>query len=193
MTPRSSHASETSRFIALLRAINVGGRTVRMETLRKAFGAMGFTAVETFIASGNVIFGAAARSDSAALERRIEEGLAATLGFEVATFVRSPAELQAVAVFEPFARGELDRPGASLYVGFLHAAPSAAAREKVLAQRTDVDDLHLHGKELHWLARRKMSDSRISGASLERALGMPMTMRNITTVRKLAAKYPATS
>ena len=67
------------RYIALLRAINVGGHTVKMEQLRGLFADIGFANVETFIASGNVIFDALS-ADEAALATQIEHSLAQALG-----------------------------------------------------------------------------------------------------------------
>ena len=90
-----------TRYIAFLRAINVGGRTVKMDELRTLFAAMGFAGVETFIASGNVIF-AADHSDAAALQQRIEGELNQALGYAVATFLRTDAEVAAVARYAPF-------------------------------------------------------------------------------------------
>ena len=75
-------------YIAFLRAINVGGRTVKMDRLRGLFEHLGYADVETFIASGNVIFQSPAE-DTRALEQQIEAHLAASLGYEVATFVRT--------------------------------------------------------------------------------------------------------
>ena len=79
------------RYIAFLRAINVGGHTVKMDRLRQIFDSLGFSNVETFLASGNVVFETTAQ-DTAALETRITAGLRAALGYEVATFLRTPAE-----------------------------------------------------------------------------------------------------
>ena len=76
-----------SRCIAFLRAVNVGGRTVKMAALREAFEALGFSGVETFLASGNVIFETRAR-DLAALERKIETHLNTAFGFEIHSFIR---------------------------------------------------------------------------------------------------------
>ena len=59
---------------------------------------------------------------------------------------------------------------------------------KMVGLRTPIDELHIHGRELYWGGGTRFSESAVSGAALERALGMPMTMRNVTTVRKLAAK-----
>jgi uncharacterized protein (DUF1697 family) len=177
------------RYIAFLRAINVGGHTVKMEQLRSLFAELEYANVETFIASGNVIFEAADKQPQA-LEKRIEAHLQQALGYAVATFIRTPAELKAVAAYQPFPPAELETAGGSLYIGFLPVAPTDEARRKLMALRTEIDDFHVHQRELYWLARQGMGRSTISGALLEKTLGMPATLRNVTTVRKLAAKYP---
>lgn len=173
------------RHIAFLRAINVGGHTVKMDELRALFDGLGFADVATFIASGNVIF-SAREADAGALERRIEARLRQALGYEVATFLRSPSELVAVAACWPFPEAEA---GAALHVAFLKAPPGDDAQRKVLAFRTAEDDFRFDGRELYWLRRGRTSDSVFSGAALEKALGMPATLRNTTTVRKLAEKH----
>lgn len=172
--------------VALLRAINVGGHTVRMDYLRSLFEAIGFANVETFIASGNVIFDSKSGNPQA-LERKIEKHLRETLGYEVATFVRAISELKAVAAYEPFSESELNN---ALYIGFVADSPGDQAKQKLLSCRGEIDDLHVQGREIYWLCRAKlMSDSKFSGAVLEKVLGMRATFRNSTTVRKIAAKY----
>ena len=84
------------RYIALLRGINVGGHRVKMDRLRGLFEARGFEDVATFIASGNVIFSSDS-VDAASLGRDIEEHLENELGYEVATFIRTPAEMTATS------------------------------------------------------------------------------------------------
>jgi uncharacterized protein (DUF1697 family) len=170
------------RYIAFLRAINVGGHVVKMDRLRSLFEALKLKNVETFIASGNVIFDTTS-SDEAALTARIERHLEKALGYAVATFLRTPAELDRIREYEPFAREELERH--TLYVGFLQSRPSRGAQQKLEALRTPIDDLHVAGREIYWLARKSFSESKLSGASLEKALGMPTTLRNINTIRRL--------
>jgi len=165
----------------LLRAINVGGRTVKMERLRHLFTGLGFSDVETLIASGNVLF-TPGRQRAAMLERRIEEALADALGFEVTTFVRTSDELAAVLRTQ----GMAEASPAPMLVGFLKTVPDDEARARVHALRTDVDDLDICGRELWWVRRGAPGQSSLEGGTLERALGAPMTMRNVTTVRKLA-------
>ena len=176
------------KYVAFLRAINVGGHTVKMDYLRKLFEALEFTRVETFIASGNVIFDSPSRS-SGALERKIEASLELALGYAVATFIRSTSELSAIAAHKPFSDAELSAAGSTLFIGFLAANPSEAAKKKLFAIPMKVDRFHLHDREIYWLCRTSFRDSEFSGARLEKTLGLPATLRNSTTVKKLAAKY----
>ena len=90
-----------SRYIAFLRAINVGGHVVKMELLRQLFTSFGFTGVQTFIASGNIIFDSPGQAP-AALEAHIASGLQAALGYPVDAFIRTPAELAQVAAYPAF-------------------------------------------------------------------------------------------
>ncbi len=79
--------------------------------------------------------------------------------------------------------------GSSLYIAFLPTLPGDDRQQKLMGYRSPVDDFHIHGREVYWLCRKKMSESAFSGALLEKTLGMPATIRNSTTVKKLASKY----
>ena len=176
------------KFIAFLRAINVGGHIVKMDRLRQLFEALGCGNVETFIASGNVIFDSPAK-DVRKLELQIEGHLKESLGYAVTTFLRTPEEVAQVAAYRPFS----EAPDSTLYVGFLAAAPSPEAQAKLAACRTPIDEFQVHGREVYWLCHKKFSESLFSGAKLEKALGMATTLRNVSTVSKLAAKYAGES
>jgi uncharacterized protein (DUF1697 family) len=58
-----------------------------------------------------------------------------------------------------------------------------------MAYRNEVDDFRVNGREVYWLCRKKIGESSFSGALLEKTMAMPATMRNATTVKRLAAKY----
>jgi len=176
------------KFIAFLRAINVGGHTVKMDDLRQLFEGLGFAKVETFIASGNVIFEAKS-NNTRALQRKIENHLARALGYEVATFLRSIDDLDVINKYRPFSEAELNTQGNTLYVGFIAETPGKDAARKVEALATDVDDLKVNDREVYWLIRTSFSDSKISGALLEKTLGAKITLRNVNTVRRLLKKY----
>src|SRR5687767_12521484 len=132
-----------------------------MDHLRTLFEAMRFTDVSTFIASGNVIFHAP-ETDTRALEERIERHLKKSLGYEVATFIRTIAELAAVAEYRPFPT-EPEFAGARLWISFLREPLSDEASRGLLTLRTDVDDFHAHGREYYWLRRGKLMESLITG------------------------------
>jgi uncharacterized protein (DUF1697 family) len=157
-----------------------------MDRLRALFEEMNLSNVKTVIASGNVLFESPLKN-STALEQKIERQLHMSLGYGVATFIRTASEVQRIAAYEPFGAALLAKPYHALYISFLAAEPTPAAKGTVLALRSRDDEFHLHQRELYWLRRKQFSESEISGAILERALGMPATARNVTTVRKIAA------
>ena len=176
-----------TRYIAFLRAVNVGGRTVKMDELRTLFARMGFTGAETFIASGNVIF-EVEEPDAVALQQRIEGELNQALGYAVATFLRTDAEVAAVARYEPFPAPVLAAAGA-LNVAFLAAALSPDDEQTLMTLKTTIDDFHVNGREVYWLCQTKQSESTFSNTVFERTLRKQTTLRGISTIRKLAAKY----
>lgn len=175
------------RYVAFLRAVNVGGRTVRMEELRRVFAAVPLANVETFIASGNVLFTSPARS-LPALEARIEAQLQSALGYAVPTLLRTPAEVRATVDRAPFPAEEVTAAHA-VYVIFLRQALAPELEPQVRALDTAMDAFSGSGRELYWLCRGLLSESLVPPASFARVLGrQPTTMRNMTMLRKLAAR-----
>jgi uncharacterized protein (DUF1697 family) len=176
-----------SRYFAFLPAINVGATWSKMDRLRQIFESLGFSNVETFIASGNVIFESTSKNVRA-LEERVEDGLRGALGYEVVTFTRTEAELAEIANCQPFPESDL-AAAVSINIVFLGETLDRKATQALTALRTEFDDLLVHGREIHWLGRKKQSESAISNAVLQKTLGRPATVRGATSVKKMAAKY----
>jgi uncharacterized protein (DUF1697 family) len=176
------------RRAAFLRAINVGGHTVKMADLRASFVRVGFDGVETFIASGNVIF-ESGETDEEKLERVIERGLEADLGYPVETFIRSIVELGEIARRDPFGGQGVDREGWSVYVAFLGRRPTAEGVARLTGLATPDDGFAVVGREAYWLRHGGIGTSRFSGGLLEKTLGMPATVRGLPTLEKLVARY----
>jgi len=169
------------RYVALLRALNVGGNNiVKMDALKALFEAAGLANVKTFIASGNVLFDSPRKA--APLEAHIEKHLRTALGYEVTTFLRSAAEIAETAGEDPFG----DPAGAKLYVGFLKDPLSTKGRSYVMGFKGKLDDFAFAGREIHWLCRAASLESPFQSARLEKVLGIRATFRNLNTVRKLA-------
>src|SRR5690606_22834003 len=129
--------------------INVGGHTVKMDRLRALFEEIG-TNVETFIASGNVIFDSTARGGRS-LERKIEVHLESALGYAVATFLRTPAELRTITSGLPF--DDADVKAGTVYVSFVAEPVTNAAARAVLALSNESNAFHVEGREVYWLRR----------------------------------------
>ncbi len=171
------------RHAAFLRAINVGNRRVKMETIREILMSDGFVDVATHLASGNVWF-SAGPDPTETFETRIETVLERTLGYPVDTFVRSLSQLEAVVSDVPFTDDEVD--GAhGLMINFLKRPPDAAAVSLIEAASTDTDRFVMGDRVLYWLRWTSESDPRISGI-IEQAVADPMTGRTIRTVARMA-------
>ncbi len=176
-----------SRYIALLRGINVGGHRVAMADLRGHFGVLGLRDVETFIASGNVIFSTPKPADPIKLERKIEQHLLTCLGYAVPTFIRTPEELREASLQRPFAASDMDHTGHTVHVAFLRTSASAAFTREMKARKTAKDEFAVKGRELYWLIRGKTMDSLVTWQKVEKALNIDVTMRSLVSLKKLVA------
>ena len=170
------------RYVAFLRAVNVGGRRVSMDRLRIVFEELGFEGVSTYIASGNVVFEASGRATD--LERAIEEKLEDVLGFEVTTFLRRASDVRLAASEKPFGKVPA---GKTHMVAFLRRKPTAAERKAIEEKSTSSDSLVVDGREVHWLIEGRMMDSELKPKDWD-VLGQPTTTRNTTMLAKLAEK-----
>jgi len=176
-----------ARYVAFLRGINLGKRRVIMTDLKRAFEDAKFQNVATFIASGNVLFDSAVR-DRRKLEVAIEKLLETKFGFPVDTFVRSLDEVAAVAEAKPFSAAEMTNDAHTIHVGFLKCALPAEVAKQFAAIRTEHDAFFVDGMDFYWLCRIKTNESKVWTLPEMRALKLPTcSMRNLTTVRKIAA------
>jgi uncharacterized protein (DUF1697 family) len=175
------------KYAAFLRGINIGGRRVKNDALARCFESMGFEDVAVHIASGNVIFSDSRRSADK-LTKLVEEGLERSLGFDVTTFLRTAAEMRALATFQPFPPELVAASDGKLQVALLLEKPPKDVQAQVLALETDLDRLTFGDRELYWLPSGRMSDSALNMRSIDKLLA-PMTMRTKNTIDQIARKY----
>jgi uncharacterized protein (DUF1697 family) len=180
-----------TRYLALLRGINVGGKNlIKMTALKACFEGAGFTDVVTYIQSGNVLF-SASEAGAAAMTRRIESMLAATFDYAATVLVRSRKQMQAIVDQAP--RGFGLEPAKYRYdVIFLKEPLTASAAMKSVRTRPGVDEA-LPGVGALYFSRLI---SRASQSQLSRIMSLPiykhMTIRNWNTTTKLLALMHAT-
>jgi uncharacterized protein (DUF1697 family) len=176
------------RYAAFLRAINVGGsHVVKMDVLRGIFDGLGFARVETFIASGNVVFETRSK-DVRALEKKIEKALLESLGFEVVTFVRTLSEVGEITRHRAFPKAAV-ASAAALNIGLLKEPLTASAKATLASLKTSIDDFHAHSSELYWICLKKQSESKVSNAVFERVLKLSATFRGLRTLEKMVARH----
>jgi uncharacterized protein (DUF1697 family) len=168
-------------FVALLRGINVGGnRIIKMADLRDMFAAAGARDVETYIQSGNVVFGHAARS-TAKLAADLERQLAADAGFPVSVVLRTAAELAGVVAANPFGKADVEL----LHVSFLATALPADALAAVDAKAFAPERYAVAAREVYLHLPGGMGRSKLVGAVMKVKAMAPATARNWRTVLTL--------
>jgi uncharacterized protein (DUF1697 family) len=179
------------QYLAFLRGINLGKRRLKMPALAAIVAQLPVQDVATFIASGNVIF-TSRQKDPRKLEHTLATHLAAQLGYAVDVFIRTPAELATIVAQAPLSDQWTDQPLARTQVS-LHATalpPDVAAT--LNACRTPIDAFAVVGRELYWRCAGKMTDSTVWQNPPLKGLKLPSgTMRNLNTLQKLTALYPA--
>lgn len=168
------------RWVALLRAVNLGARNkVPMAQLRALLEEAGYGDVRTYIASGNVLLeGPASRAAlGTALERLVEDAF----GVATTAILRRPAELAATLEAHPFGAKTSET-----HVAFLAARPPRAAAARLEDASDSADRAILAGAEVYLRLPRGVHSSGLSVARVESLLGVPATLRNWRTVAALA-------
>ena len=172
-------------YVALLRAVNVGGTNrVPMAELRAALEARGLGGVSTVLASGNVLLRSAEPEHVVA--GQIGDTIAVTFGVRVGVVVRSGGELASVVGRNPFLAEGADREPATLHVAFLSEQPSAVAVATLDPYRSPPDAFAVAGRAVYLSYPNGSGRSRLTLDYLERRLGVDGTARNWRTVVRLA-------
>ena len=173
------------RSVALLRAVNVGGRAqVSMSDLRKLVTDLGFLEVQSLLQSGNIVF-CPGRKSAATLERLFEAEAAARLDLRTDFFVRSCDEWAAVIAANPFRR-EAERDPSHLVVMFLKHAPTKSAVTAARQAITGPEQAEVEGRHLYIVYPAGIGRSRLTSSLIEAKLDTRGTGRNWNTMLKLA-------
>jgi uncharacterized protein (DUF1697 family) len=174
-----------ARYAAFLRGVNLGStRKTGSAELRECFAAAGFEGVQTFRTSGNVVFEASRKPG----EATIEKALADAFGFDVEVFLRTAAEIKAIAADQPFDPDLVEASEGKLQVSLLHELPTPAVRRKLLALGTDEDRLAFGKRELYWLPSGMMRESGLDQKAVGKLIGSS-TMRTKGTIELVSAKF----
>lgn len=170
--------------IALLRGVNVGGNTLKMERLRAICDELGFRGARTYMQSGNVVFDAPGAT--AALERALAAALAGELRLAPAVLVKRVREFGPVIEENPFlARVGIDP--AKLHVTFLAGNAPRDAMERLEAINRPPVEFVVAGKLVYLYCPLGYGEIKLTNNAIEKALGLGATTRNWNTVNMLYA------
>lgn len=162
-----------TNYVALLRAVNVGGRQLKMHDLKRLGSELDLSSSRTFIASGNLLFRSTKKE--AVLKRDLEEAVERHMGKPVGVMVRTSAELADVVAANPFP----NEPGNRVVAIFLNEAPP---RDAIPSARNVTDEQLALGKReiyVHFPSGQGQSKLKLSAS-------VSGTARNMNTVAKLA-------
>jgi uncharacterized protein (DUF1697 family) len=169
-------------YVALLRGVNVGGNTLKMDRLRAICAELGLGDARTYLQSGNIVF--EARGPSSRWSQALERALAGQSRLPVAVILRSAAQMARVVADNPILREPGIEP-ARLYVTFLRQAPTPTGLAALNALNDGPDRLLSAGAEIYLHCPGGYGRTRLSNNAIERALKVEATTRNWNTVKAL--------
>jgi uncharacterized protein (DUF1697 family) len=168
--------------VALLRAVNVGGRKLPMAALRELCGRLGWTNVATYIQSGNVVF--EATGGDASLEAALEQAIHGEFGLDVPVIVRSEAEWARLAAANPFADAAREAPN-RVQLMVSKRPPAADAAERLAARAQAGERVAAAGGGIWIHFPEGVARSKLTPSLIDKAIGSAATGRNYRTVLKL--------
>lgn len=174
------------RFVIFLRAINVGGHTVKKEKLQEAFTDLGYCNVSTLKQSGNLIVETDEEPEE--IKQKVENKLRDLLGYEVAAFVRTIPKFKAIVKLDPFK--ELGKERASFLVTFLPAAPLMFPLTlPLIIPKSTAQIISADGTEVFSVTHGG-SEGALPNPFLEAKLKLKTTTRNMNIIAEIVEKFP---
>ncbi|GAA4729742.1 DUF1697 domain-containing protein [Pedococcus ginsenosidimutans] len=174
-------------FVVFLRAVNVGGRTLKMAEARKVLQDNDFRDVESHIQTGNFLVTTTMRS-IAKVEQAVGGLLGEHAGYDIVAIARRPADLPAlvaeVDAIPVALKGETSR-----YVSFCAAPPTADRAAGLEEWDSAGERARVIGKDVLMEFAVPFHEAKLTGPRIEKVLGVPGTARNMTVVRALAQKW----
>jgi uncharacterized protein (DUF1697 family) len=175
-------------YVAMLRGVNVGGNSLKMEWLRQACEGMGWQDVRTYVQSGNIVF--SSRVSALKLAQQLKATIDAQTRLPVTVVLRSASEMAKIVAGNPFLKQKgLDVT--KLHVTFLAEAPSKPALDKFDALAGTRDEYRLAKQEIYLHCPINYGETKLSNTAIEKVLSVGATTRNwktVTTLQEMAAE-----
>ncbi len=169
-------------YIALLRAVNVGGNLLKMDRVRAIWSELGFSDVRTYVQSGNVVF--ESEGKPASWLPAIEQRFAGETRLPMCVILRTPTEMRRIISANPYLK-EPDIDVKRLHVTFLSGTPAKQAVKTLSAIDTKPDRFQVVRTEIYGHCPNGFADVKLTTKVIEKVLAVKATTRNWNTVNKL--------
>ncbi len=177
-------------YIALLRGINVGGkRKILMADLKALMLKLGFSAVRTYIQSGNIIF-QSAKTNKLAVAQIIEQAIMDEFGFDVPCIVLVADELEQLINRNPF-NDEDEVKKEQLHLTFLKSIPNKDNKTRIETYDYSPDQFQIEEDKVFIYCEGKYHLTKLGNTFFEKQLGVSASTRTWKTVLKLNELYKA--
>jgi len=173
-----------STYISILRGINVSGHNmIKMDVVRQLYSELGFSDIQTFIQSGNVIFSSIS-SNTNQLEGAISKELHDNFGFDIPVLVLTPEELKTALNNNPFINDPIKDP-AFMHLTFLSNLPDRSLIEKIPSNFFLPDEYFISGKTIYLYCPHGYGKTKLNNSFFENKLKLTATTRNLNTSNEL--------
>ncbi len=171
-----------SKYIALLRGINVGGRIVKMINLKACFEDMGFQNVTSVLQSGNVLFDSEI-DDIAGLRAKIESGVGERFNYPARILVYPLKQIEKIAAAYPF---DTSDEGSQHYVVFLEGNTAEELSQEVTNLNDNTEEIKKAKPVIYWRVKKGMTtDSPFAKYLTKAKYKASNTVRNVKTLKKI--------
>lgn len=171
-------------YISLLRGINVGGHNpIKMEALRQMYAKLGYTCVQSYIQSGNVIFNTT-ETDILSLEETISAKINEAFGFKAHVLVITVDELENALKNNPYRNDSLKDP-TKIYLTFLSKIPDKSQLDIIQPTLYAPDEFSLFAKVIYNYCPNGYGSTKLTNTFFEKKLKLNATNRNLRTVTDL--------
>lgn len=171
-----------TRYITLLRAVNVGGRVIKMDELKQIVALPGIKNITTYIQSGNILFDST--KEIPALKKAIEAALKKALDYEVTVFIKTIPELESIIADCPFTETADNK----IYISLLADKPGKENIQQLEALKAAGEDLSIKGNTVYITCPAgTYGNTKLSNINVEKKLKTAATTRNWNTMNKLVA------
>jgi uncharacterized protein (DUF1697 family) len=171
--------------VSFLRGINMTGHnSLKMNDLAELFRTAGFSEIETYIQSGNVIFSSSEMVSDVEISSKIKEGIHKRFGYNIAVVIRTVPQLELIVKSNPFTI-EVSFDPTKTAVIFLSDTPSAAGIEKLKGIETGPDRYAISGKEIYIYCPNGFGKSKLYANFFDKKLNVEGTARNWKTINTI--------